>query len=101
MGDLDHPDCDADHRLTLNNTAYTVANFRQSKPPPVCHSLQTSASPPDGGESHVMILHEVEDADDLVVRVETEVEPAGVVEAAHRVGVRVLLRESGGLSVHG
>jgi hypothetical protein len=29
-GDLNHPDCDADHRLTLNNTAFTVANFRDS-----------------------------------------------------------------------
>lgn len=28
-GDLNHPDCDADNRLTLNNTANTVANFRQ------------------------------------------------------------------------
>jgi hypothetical protein len=26
--DLNHPPCDADNRLTLNNTAYTVANFR-------------------------------------------------------------------------
>jgi hypothetical protein len=29
-GDLNHPACDADHRLTLNNTAATVANFRDS-----------------------------------------------------------------------
>lgn len=28
-GDLNHPQCDADNRRTLNNTAYTVANFRQ------------------------------------------------------------------------
>jgi hypothetical protein len=30
VGDLSHPDCDADNHLTLNNTAYTVANFRTS-----------------------------------------------------------------------
>jgi len=29
-GDLGHPPCDADNRQTLNNTAYTVANFRVS-----------------------------------------------------------------------
>jgi len=29
-GDTSHPDCDADNRLTLNNTAFTVANFRDS-----------------------------------------------------------------------
>ena len=28
--DLNHPACDADNRLTLNNTATTVANFRNS-----------------------------------------------------------------------
>jgi predicted 3-demethylubiquinone-9 3-methyltransferase (glyoxalase superfamily) len=30
MDDLNHPACDADARLTLNNTAATVANFRDS-----------------------------------------------------------------------
>jgi hypothetical protein len=30
MNDLNHPACDADTRLTLNNTAATVANFRDS-----------------------------------------------------------------------
>lgn len=29
-GDLFHPDCDADNRQTLNNTALTVSNFRAS-----------------------------------------------------------------------
>jgi hypothetical protein len=29
--DLNHPRCDADNRQTLNNTAYTVANFRVSE----------------------------------------------------------------------
>jgi hypothetical protein len=29
-GDPNHPDCDADNRLVLNNTAPTVANFRDS-----------------------------------------------------------------------
>ena len=29
-GDLDHPDCDAQNQLVLNNTAFTVANFRPS-----------------------------------------------------------------------
>ena len=30
VGDLGNPPCDADERLALNNTALTVANFRQS-----------------------------------------------------------------------
>jgi hypothetical protein len=29
-GNLSNPDCDADNHLVLNNTAYTVANFRAS-----------------------------------------------------------------------
>ncbi len=48
-GDLDHPDCDADNRLTLNNTAFTVANFRQTTQPPTCFPLATSASPSAAG----------------------------------------------------
>jgi hypothetical protein len=32
-GDLSHPPCDADDHRTLNNSAYTVANFRVRTPP--------------------------------------------------------------------
>ena len=48
-GDLDHPPCDADNRLVLNNTAYTVANFRQTTEPPACHPLAIATAPSAGG----------------------------------------------------
>ncbi len=32
VGNLANPNCDADNHLVLNNTAYTVANFRSSSP---------------------------------------------------------------------
>lgn len=40
-----NPNCDADNRKTLNNTAYTVANFRQStsSPPGAPTSLSATA----------------------------------------------------------
>ncbi|MCB0186914.1 MAG: hypothetical protein KDE31_21755, partial [Caldilineaceae bacterium] len=34
IGNLNNPPCDADNRLTLNNSALTVANFRQHVNPP-------------------------------------------------------------------
>ncbi len=46
---LNHPDCDADNRLTLNNTAYTVANFRQATQPPACFTLTALAIPSSAG----------------------------------------------------
>ena len=53
-GDLDHPDCDAQNQLVLNNTAFTVANFRPSascaKGPLLFHSYL--ADDDEGGDSN-------------------------------------------------
>lgn len=41
QGNLSNPDCDADNRQTLNNTAFTVSNFRMSLYPASPSNLST------------------------------------------------------------
>lgn len=57
VGNLSNPECDADNAKVLNDTAYTVANFRVSTSCKVSVTPATPAIPPEGGDGLVLNVY--------------------------------------------
>jgi uncharacterized repeat protein (TIGR01451 family) len=83
-GNLNNPDCDADNHLVFGNTAWTVANFRESDPnliAPVLSMTKTvtlANNPPRSGEAityTIVIASDGGQADNVIV---SDSLPAGI-----------------------